>query len=135
MQYQSALLLLVKRERRAVLSSMCHSGLRSTRMQSCELVPAAAPAQAVIVLDPADEGDVAFWRAHSPAVLEMVEGAGLTAAACPATAFVCQNFACLAPTREPRRLRAALEAPKQAPAARGAAQPVDVSQLLGSKRQ
>ena len=104
-------------------------------MHSCEVVPAAAPAQAVIALDPADEGDVAFWRAHNPSVLDMVEGAGLSAATCPATAFVCQNFTCLAPTREPWCLRAALAAPKQAPAACGAAQPVDVSQLLGSKRQ
>ena len=104
-------------------------------MHSRMLTPAAAPAQAVIVLDPADEGDVAFWREHNPSVLEMVEGAGLTAETCPATAFVCQNFTCLAPTREPRRLRAALEAPRQAPAARGATKPVDVSQLLGSKQQ
>ena len=118
-----------------MLHSICFPGWRCTHMHSCEVALTAAPAQAVIALDPADEGDVAFWRAHNPSVLEMVEGAGLSAAACPSTAFVCQNFTCLAPTREPRRLRAALEAPKQAPAAHGAAQPVDISQLLGSKRQ
>ncbi|KAK9822685.1 hypothetical protein WJX81_000506 [Elliptochloris bilobata] len=93
-----------------------------------------APDKAIILVDPASTEDMAFWREHNPAVLEMVEGAGLTAGTCPATAFVCQNFTCLAPTCEPKRLRTALAAPRQAPAAKGAAKPVDVEQLLGSKQ-
>ena len=88
--------------------------------------------QAVILIDLESAEDVAYWRAHNPSVLDMAEGAGLAPAACPATAFVCQNFTCLAPTRAPARLREILAAPRQAQAARPAAAPVNVGQLLGS---
>jgi len=85
----------------------------------------------MIVIDPSSAEDMDFWRAHNPAVVDMVEGSGRTADS-PAAAFVCQNFTCLAPTGDPAKLRAALAAPRGAARAPPAAPPLDVGQLLGS---
>ena len=47
----------------------------------------------------------------------------------PATAFVCQNFTCKAPTRDPAKLTAALREGRSAPQAKAVLQPVDLSGL------
>ena len=44
----------------------------------------------------------------------------------PATAFVCQNFTCKAPTRDPAKLRAALAEGRAAPKLAPVLQPVDL---------
>jgi hypothetical protein len=49
-----------------------------------------------------------FWKEQSPSVAAMVGGKPLAGA----TAFVCQNFTCKAPTRDAGTLEAALREPR-----------------------
>lgn len=50
----------------------------------------------------------------------------------PATAFVCQNFTCKAPTSDPEKLKAALAEARSAPSAAPVLGQVDLS-ALGKK--
>ncbi|BDA44314.1 Spermatogenesis-associated protein 20 [Coccomyxa sp. Obi] len=90
-----------------------------------------APDKAVIFIDPSDKASVDFWREHNPQALAMVEGANLKGDS-PATAFVCQNFTCKAPTSDPKKLKAALAEARSAPSAAPVLGQVDLS-ALGKK--
>ncbi|GBF98147.1 hypothetical protein Rsub_10559 [Raphidocelis subcapitata] len=99
---------------------------------------------AVICIDPSDPADRAFWRAHNPRALEMVDaharaqsrarggGSGAGAATAEggaaeglarATAFVCANYTCRKPTEDPAELSRQLRAGGAAAAAAAAGAP------------
>ena len=47
----------------------------------------------------------------------------------PATAYVCQDFTCKAPTTDPKKLKASLESSQQTGGKKPLAQPIDLSSL------
>lgn len=59
-----------------------------------------APDTVIIHLDLGDSECVNFWKQHNPEVFSMVERSGMTASD-PATCFICFNFTCRAPTKNP----------------------------------
>lgn len=79
----------------------------------------------VIQLDLSDAALTAFWRAHNPEALAVAEAAGAKAGGA-ATAYVCQNFTCKAPTSDPGKVSALLAQPRSGPAP---AVPADLSGL------
>lgn len=58
----------------------------------------------IIQIDPNDPQDVEFWGKNNPAALAVVQGGRKERA----TAYVCQNFACRAPTSDPEVLERSL---------------------------
>jgi uncharacterized protein YyaL (SSP411 family) len=66
-----------------------------------------APDMVVIHIDLGDDDAMAFWRAHNPEAVAMAEGSGMTVDD-PATAFICQNFTCKAPTTDPGKVKEVL---------------------------
>ncbi|KAG1680604.1 hypothetical protein FOA52_015053 [Chlamydomonas sp. UWO 241] len=67
--------------------------------------------KAVVLIDPSDAEDAVFYAAHNPGALAMVRAHFDTRPDSPATAFVCQDYTCQAPTADPDRL-AELLSPK-----------------------
>ena len=57
-----------------------------------------------------------FWRQQNPEAVDVAEATGMESSD-PATAFVCQNFTCKAPTTDPAKVRQLLAEPR---AGRGA---------------
>ena len=85
-----------------------------------------SPDKVIILINPKDQTDVNFWQQYNPEAWNMVEnhinkataaaaaaavggggegGEGGQAAADGATAFLCQNFTCQAPTSDPKVLK------------------------------
>ncbi|WIA34616.1 hypothetical protein OEZ86_012935 [Tetradesmus obliquus] len=80
-----------------------------------------APDKALLLIDQADAESASFWQQHNPEAWAMVEAHYSKAAAAAAagaaaggevepTAFVCQNFTCLAPTSSAEKLYEQLSA-------------------------
>jgi uncharacterized protein YyaL (SSP411 family) len=68
-----------------------------------------APDKALLLINPTDPASTAFWGQHNPEALAMVTAqvdqvAGGKSGELPATAFVCQNFTCQAPTTDTHKL-------------------------------
>lgn len=82
-----------------------------------------APDKVIIHLDLANEAELAWWRAHNPEAVVVVEATGMTSADV-ATAFICQNFTCQAPTTDPAKVRELLCRPRTALSARPKLTPV-----------
>jgi uncharacterized protein YyaL (SSP411 family) len=73
------------------------------------------PDKAIAVIDTADAGDVAAWRALNPEALAMAAAHFEKVGSSSPTAFVCQNFSCQAPTTDAAQLRRLLaQRPRQA---------------------
>lgn len=89
-----------------------------------------APDKVVITLDPADTTGVQFWREKNPHAVAVVGGLLNDSEAKP-TVFVCQNFACQAPTSNPERVRELLSAVRQGPKT----QAVDLGSIMGKNAQ
>jgi hypothetical protein len=51
----------------------------------------------------------------------------------PATAFVCQNFTCKAPTTDPQKLKSALAEARAAASAKPVRGQVDIDSIMGKK--
>ncbi|CAL5218409.1 g85 [Coccomyxa viridis] len=85
-----------------------------------------APDKTVMLIDPTDEASTSFWREHNPEALAMAEGWKTDR---PATAYVCQNFTCKAPTTDPQKLRASLAESQQPPSTKPLTQQIDLSGL------
>ena len=69
---------------------------------------APSPSQ-VTPVDTSRKDVVDFWSKHNPAVLSMAQGSSADVA----SAYVCQNMTCLAPTSDPGKLRAIMARPAQ----------------------
>lgn len=99
---------------------------------------APAPDKVIIPLFTGDEACLAFWRAFNPEAVAVGLGPG-TPAPGQATAFVCADFTCRAPTSDPAVLAAALEAPRRGGGGGGGGggpapvSPIDLGALLGKK--
>lgn len=70
-----------------------------------------APDKVVIQLDPGNEEEMRWWGRFNPEAVAMVEATGMEAGE-PATAFICQNFTCQAPTTDPAKVRELLAKPR-----------------------
>ncbi|KAL4448270.1 hypothetical protein ABPG75_005489 [Micractinium tetrahymenae] len=69
------------------------------------------PDKVIIHLDPSDQQLMAWWRSRNPEAVEVVEATGFEAGE-PATAFICQNFTCQAPTTSPDKVKEILARPR-----------------------
>jgi uncharacterized protein YyaL (SSP411 family) len=73
-----------------------------------------APDKALILVDLSDAAAVEFWRAHNPEAWAMVDAHfSKQGQQQEATAFVCQNFTCQAPTSSAAKLYELLAAQQQ----------------------
>ncbi|KAI3426373.1 hypothetical protein D9Q98_008745 [Chlorella vulgaris] len=88
-----------------------------------------SPDMVLIQVDPGNAEQVGFWRKRNPEALAVVEVMELPPGDA-ATAFICQNFTCKAPTQDPRKMQQLLAEPRL-----GLAKPVAVKVDLPGLKQ